>query len=905
MIGRLVITSVPQGLGAGPGYQPVLRSQGMRPAVAERLRLRSGYPHPYPFGDTRNPEVFFHRIESIGGQRLHVLARVGDAGSDYSGRSNRLSDLLVVDDAPCRAVPAGPASVAAAFPWFRHWQGPAREVAEDQRLPAAADGSPTGCLAWAAATGDPGWAGHLAAAFLERRECLLISRPDDDVDVLKLYVEAMLLLPPDVRWNVTFNTCELDPFPASWRAIRSDIGRIPRKTPPDVLLLDMHSLANSREKAADHPYARFARGDGPPPWRHQTGRGDQFPSPEAAPSRPDRSGEAAIGPGAVAADVGGEIRRRRQREHARAARQQTKHDTEQRALGRLFRLATLAIPVVTVSFGLGYLAWLQLDPDAAASMRSLFAPAELPPETDASPAAELETLAKQHVRELKEVAERLALEEKKAAKQKAAADAEAEKEKERLAANKKHADDAQKQKHEKEQRRTIEQTLANKLSAEALAVFRRLGDPVSIVPAVSSLDPTQDLGSQPIWLGDFPVESLTAPSLELATPKSVSGITIKVIPDPLKTFTWQVVARVLRPHDPLRSGPEERPLCALAAERGKLGLRWSPKAELTWPDVRLLRNSILVVRCLDQDGRSVERAIQLSEPMGEQEKRFQPLAKADPWRIGYEDRLQDFSDEAIQVEGEVRYGAGEPRTIPVRGNEVITITLPSMSDPRVFRLVSKLKFDFQADDISFETTIQPIKSEQSWVPRVFKFEHLTTFFEGRTHPLTDAYKKVLTGDKGPFDWKGRIFEDWQNGRSVAGPVIQDRYVAWIKAESGVRECQHQVQLAEKALEDPNQNQTPARRKNNQDELARAQQELKDVTSLWIEWRAFQAHKVIPEITDVQKYLEECRAPFLAPVVLRVTSIKLIAREPEPSGKQHGIWIIKPEMPGGPGAAERE
>jgi len=899
MIGRLIITSVPQGLGAGSGYQPVLRSRGMRPAVAERLRLRSGYPHPYPFGDARNPEVFFHRIESIGGQRLHVLARIGDAGSDYSGRSNRLSDLLVFDDGPCRAVSAGPASVAAAFPWFRHWQGPAREVAEDERLPAAADSRPTGCPAWAAATGDPGWAGHLAAAFLERRECLLISRPNDDV--LQLYIEAMLLLPPDVRWNVTFNTCELDPLPASWRAIRSDIGRIPRKTPAGVLLLDLHSLANSRERVADHPYARFARGDGSAPWQHHTGRGDKSASAGVVASLRHRSGEAEIGPGAVAADVGREIRRRRERDRAEAARQRTEHDSGSRSWGRLAWLASLAVPFMTISLGLGYLAWLQLDPDAAASMRSLFAPAELHPESDAGPPAELETLAEQHAREQKEIAERRARDEKAAENRRLSEQAAAAAERARRAAESERANAEMRRQAQEELQKRQQQTRDAERKKEALEAFGRLGDPVSIVPAVSSLDPTQGLGSEPISLGDFPVESLTSPSLALATPKSVRGVTIRVKPDPGKQSTWQVLSSIPRPHDPLRPDPEERELCTLAADRGKLKLRWNPKAELTWPDVRLLWNSILVVRCLDQDDRFVERAIQLSELMGVQETRFQPLAKPASWRIGYGDRLQDFSKEAIHVEGEVRYGAGAAQTIPVRGDEVITITLPSMSDPHVFRLAGKVKCDFQADDISFETTIQPIEKACDWVPRVFTFKRLADYFDGKPQVVDEVYRKVLEGDKGPFDWKGRSFEEWRNGRSGVGPVIEDHYVPWIQSDSGIKDCEQQVQLAEKACEDPNQNQTPQRRKNTLDQRERAKKELEDVSALRNEWRAFQAAKVKSETDGIEKYLEECRAPFLAPVVLRVTSIKLIAREP--SGKTHDIWIIKPEKPGSPGVAE--
>jgi len=911
MIGRLVITSVPQGLGAGPGYQPVLRSQGMRPAVAERLRLRSGYPHPYPFGDTRNPEVFFHRIESIGGQRLHVLARIGDAGSDYSGRSNRLSDLLVVDDGPCLAVPAGPASVAAAFPWLRHWQGPAREVAEEQRLPGADDVIPVSCPAWATATGDPGWAGHLAAAFLERRECLLISRPGDDV--LRLFGEAMRLLPPDVRWDVTFNTCELDPLPASWRAIRSDIGRIPRRTPAGGLLIDLHALATSRDRALDHPYTRFARGDGPAPWRQQTGRGAQIPSSEAETSSRHRSGEAAIGPGTVAADVGREIRRRRERDRAQAARQRTEHDPGSRSWGRLAWLASLAVPFMTVSFGLGYLAWLQLDPHAAVSMRRLFAPAELRPESNAGPATELETLAQQHAKELKEVTERSTRDEQAAEDKRLSEHAAAEAERARLAAERDRANAEMRRRAQEElQQREQQARDANRMK-EALDAFGRLGDPVSIVPAVLSRDPTQGLGSQPIPLGGFPVESLRSPSLALATPASVRGVTIRVEPDPANKSAWQVLSCIPRPHDPLRPDPEERQLCTLGAVRGNLELRWNPKAELTWPDVRLLRNSVLLVRCLDQDGRSVERAIQLSEPMEVQEASFQPLEGAASWRIGYGDRLKDFAPEAIQVEGEVQYGAPDVKTIAVRGSyQEELLSLPDMSDAQVFRLEGKLKCDFQVDDFSFETSVQPTEANEKHVQAVkatrgvFTSQRLADFFADRQHPLIEAYRKVLEGPLGPhLPWQP-LFAEWQRVGSEKEQDNKARHLPSIQSEQGFNQRLDQIQRGINALGQTEKRKTPDERETSDERIRKLREEEQEVRKLRREWVAFQAakqkEKVDQELEVIKNYVEECRAPFLAPVVLRATSIKLIAREQ--SGKTHEIWIIKPEEPVRRGVAEQ-
>ena len=60
MTAELVITSAPKGIDGGSGFQPVLRTRGMHPPLAERIRIRSGYSHPYPHGDQRNPVIFIH-----------------------------------------------------------------------------------------------------------------------------------------------------------------------------------------------------------------------------------------------------------------------------------------------------------------------------------------------------------------------------------------------------------------------------------------------------------------------------------------------------------------------------------------------------------------------------------------------------------------------------------------------------------------------------------------------------------------------------------------------------------------------------------------------------------------------------------------------------------------------------
>ena len=138
MLGRVVITSVPRGLDGGAGFQTVLRTHGMQPSVAERLAGRAAYPHPFPFGDPRNPHVVFHRIERVGDRTIHMLGSIRDAGGSYTGRSNHLAELIAIDSAETRGLPGGPGFAALEFPWLGRWTGEPRNVplAEEIAIPA-------------------------------------------------------------------------------------------------------------------------------------------------------------------------------------------------------------------------------------------------------------------------------------------------------------------------------------------------------------------------------------------------------------------------------------------------------------------------------------------------------------------------------------------------------------------------------------------------------------------------------------------------------------------------------------------------------------------------------------------------------------------------------------------------
>jgi GTPase-associated protein 1 len=126
----------------------------MATSLAERLEALSGYRHVTTPGHRGNPIVFSHLILKVGGQRLHVLSRIADAGLDYSQRTNKLAHHVAL--ATNELSPAGPAWVLAQ-PGFSEtaWTGTSRILSAGRKAPTGSFG-PQVCRAWEKVTGDAG-----------------------------------------------------------------------------------------------------------------------------------------------------------------------------------------------------------------------------------------------------------------------------------------------------------------------------------------------------------------------------------------------------------------------------------------------------------------------------------------------------------------------------------------------------------------------------------------------------------------------------------------------------------------------------------------------------------------------------------------------------------------------------
>lgn len=264
MAHQIIATSVPRGLDGVSGYQTVLKSSGIPPRVFDRLKARSGYSHPYSHGDSRNPVIYVHRIEELGGSRWHVLGCIRDAGSDHTGRSNFLAHMLAIDAAEARGKPGGPAAAAMARGCFLEtWSRPPDPAAPSKTLVAAdRPTQPGDANAWTAAGLDPGLAGDLAAAAMAGQKVVLVARPDDDV--LALFADSLRLVEPSKRWGVTFNTCAIEDFDGVWRAIRADLGDARDLRDGKASLIDL----TKNPRGSTNPYAQFARGESTTlPWQ--------------------------------------------------------------------------------------------------------------------------------------------------------------------------------------------------------------------------------------------------------------------------------------------------------------------------------------------------------------------------------------------------------------------------------------------------------------------------------------------------------------------------------------------------------------------------------------------------------------------------------------------------------------
>ena len=260
---ELIHTSAKQGLIANrSGFCSVAWTEGIPSNLIAPIENLSSYQPLYAAHTPEaklNPVCFAYRKCGYGSRTLRVVSRIGFAGVDYSGRSNRIAHHLIFEDREeLDAVPGGAVAVCLESANFRSGWNEEPKLLAPRRPRSVAN--PLGIAdAWKRLTGDPGWAGVVAEGFLDgsMRNCYLeFSAEVPAEELLELIAEVARLLPPERLDDFTFSTyfvqapsggeCFLRCCPAGSPALDT----IRRLRPQEVIRLGvLETIPENRERS--------------------------------------------------------------------------------------------------------------------------------------------------------------------------------------------------------------------------------------------------------------------------------------------------------------------------------------------------------------------------------------------------------------------------------------------------------------------------------------------------------------------------------------------------------------------------------------------------------------------------------------------------------------------------------
>jgi len=220
---QMVYTSVRSGLVAGrSGFCTAARHKELKESLVARLEdFSAQYDRGLAggAGEAPLPVIYQHRIITIREDRYHVLMRLGDAGNDYSGRTNHIAHSLVLEPAEVEGLRLNPAEVILGLSqrgfWRTRYDDPARYFGNDESVDLTTL-SPAAALPadrWARRTGSPANAAQLFDSDRPTDAGVVISGcgEADGQELLGLFAESLLLLGPDRTdperlWSVPFTT---------------------------------------------------------------------------------------------------------------------------------------------------------------------------------------------------------------------------------------------------------------------------------------------------------------------------------------------------------------------------------------------------------------------------------------------------------------------------------------------------------------------------------------------------------------------------------------------------------------------------------------------------------------------------------------------------------------------------
>ncbi len=287
MMQEIVFTSARRGLRSGStGFCTVRSTRGMPGNLAQLLERLTGYAHVFDaYGSEAawNPVSYAHYIARLGGQRFHILSRISNAPLDHTNRSNKLAHLLTTDSTALAVeLSEGPASESLQIPWITTWSSDSEPsvLSDDQQLtlPMAAQVRTGICEAWKEATGDAGWAAVLASYAADSQSPLQIILPRNvgtrsEHWTLRLVNEALSLLPPESRWDVSYSTFFTGNLPVSiscqWQFVLdgTDLAKKARLDPRSRTI-DLPAIQEKKLPCQKNELTVFAQ-TGARPWNQE------------------------------------------------------------------------------------------------------------------------------------------------------------------------------------------------------------------------------------------------------------------------------------------------------------------------------------------------------------------------------------------------------------------------------------------------------------------------------------------------------------------------------------------------------------------------------------------------------------------------------------------------------------
>ena len=205
---ELIYTSAERGLRPGTrGFCTVAHTKGMAPHLIQLMEALSAYKNLYgihEMPEAAEPVAWSHITSNLAGHGVSVLSRVGATSADHTGRSNKIAHHVLVNAR--ERSDGGPAWVSMHDGFLvDSWSGQPHLIEQPKKIPQG-DSALGPAEAWAAITGDAGYAAFLPEAFKSNPDSIVVLAFEPGMDMLPLIAESLALLPAEMRWRVTYST---------------------------------------------------------------------------------------------------------------------------------------------------------------------------------------------------------------------------------------------------------------------------------------------------------------------------------------------------------------------------------------------------------------------------------------------------------------------------------------------------------------------------------------------------------------------------------------------------------------------------------------------------------------------------------------------------------------------------